>query len=295
MGVVLSNIKLNDKVQLDNYIYLEKNDVDNLHKNIQRIIEDETKSHDDKKLLLNHLLTLYAGANNDLTIIIDEAHLYGYRGRSSNISWADDWLSIHRHVFKDNKVDIVLITQVPSRLNREIAGQIEVAVQAVASSQRISKGLMEYSVYGSVSALATQDKDMRMKRMMIKGKPEIFEIYQSGFLQEGSGDFRKKLYLIASGLLIVISYVAYSFKSMAVDPISPNTATVSYQESFDENVSQSDINSTSNKQSRFEIICRSLPKSFDFHKVRDYFYVIIGDDRNKICYRKYLNIGAKNV
>jgi hypothetical protein len=285
-GTVVSNIKLNDDVQLDGYIYLEKNDVDNLHNNIKRIIENTTLSHDDKKILLKNLLHLYCGGSGDLTLIIDEAHLYGYRGRSSNIAWADDWISIHRHVLGDDKLDLVLVTQVPSRLNTEIAGQVEVAVQAIPSSQRINKSLLEYSVFGSVSALKSNDKDLRMKRLVIRGSKKIFDVYQSGFVQSGSGDFRKKIFLLVAGIVAVASYTVYSF-SHITDFGSPKKVSMS--------VAQSDIEKKNvdiafedvNASKYYKIICISMPPSFDYKKVKDFMYVIRGSDYNQVCYRRY--------
>lgn len=284
-GTVVSNIKLNDKVDLDGYIYLEKNDVDNLHKNIKSIIENSSHSHDDKKVLLKHLLGLYSGGKGDITLIIDEAHLYGYRGRSSNISWADDWISIHRHVLGDDKLDLVLVTQVPSRLNTEIAGQVEVAVQAVSSSQRFNKSLMEYSLYGSVSALKSQDKDMRMKRIITKGKQNIFDIYQSGFVQEGSGDFRKKLTFMAVGISVVLLYTANSFFGLTSK--EEQRKKIPIAKTKEEKKSEVKLVDTNLTNRYYKIFCTSMPSSFDYKQVKDFMYVIRGAESNQICYRKY--------
>lgn len=288
-STVVSNIKLNDKVELDGYIYLQKNDVDNLHKNIKSIVENDTLSHDNKKILLERLLGLYSGSKGDITLIIDEAHLYGYRGRSTSISWVDDWISIHRHCLGDNKLDLVLITQVPSRLNTEIANQVEVAIQAVPSSQRINKSLLEYSVYGSLDGLKKQDKDLRSKRIITKGKKEVFDVYQSGFAQEGTGDFRKKLYILAAGIVLVVAYTFNSFagltsKEEQKKKIPMAQAQNKSQKKHTKKLKVADLNVT---QPYYKIFCTSMPKSFDYKQVKDFMYVIQGSESNQICYKKY--------
>lgn len=289
-NTVVSNIKLNDKVVLDGYIYLQKNDVDNLHKNIKSIVENVSLSHDNKKVLLEQLLGLYSGGKGDITLIIDEAHLYGYRGRSTSISWVDDWISIHRHCLGDNKLDLVLITQVPSRLNTEIANQVEVAIQAVPSSQRMNKSLLEYSVYGSLDGLKKQDKDLRSKRIMTKGKKEIFDIYQSGFAQEGTGDFRRKLYAISAGVVLVIAYTINSFSGLTSKEEQKKKIPMAQAQNKSKEKSKEKIKVVENNQTvdrYYKIFCTSMPKNFDYKKVQDYMYVIQGSESNQICVRKY--------
>ena len=289
-SVVVSNIKLSDNFMADNYIYLEKVDIDNLHNNIKKIILDESKSHDEKKLLLKSLFGLYNSNNGDLTLIIDEAHLYGYHGRSSSISWADNFLSIHRHIFKDNFFDVVLVTQVPSRLNKEIAGQIEVAIQAIPSSQRLIKNMLEYVLYGSVPALVAKDSNMRMKRLILKADKSVFDVYQSGFVQEGSSDFRRKIGFIILGLIIVSAFTVRQFLGL----VSSETYT-------DNNVSQSDnkvlsLNndktllfvSDNNVSLRYKIVCRIVPLNFDDHIVKLRLYTLYHLNDKEVCYKKYL-------
>ena len=285
-SVVLSNIKLSDGYSLDNYIYLDKFAMDEMNNNIKKIVDDDTTSHDDKKLLLKQLFLAYTKTDIDLTIIIDEAHLYGYRGRSTTLSWADNFLSIHRHVFEKNSLDVVLITQVPSRLNKEISSQIEVSIKAVPSSQRLIKSMLEYVVYGSVSSMISQDSTMRMKRVVLKAKQSVFEVYQSGFVQSGSSDFRRKLGFIVFFLVLVSIFTFTRFSNILsiddkVSP-SPNINNLSNDE---------DLSLDNNDTLEYKLVCRSLPISFDTSKIHDYLFVFNAKKYKQVCYKKYYNKG----
>ena len=285
-GTIISNIALSDDIETpDNYKYLTKIDMDNLHKNIKNIMEDSIKSHDEKKLLLSYLFGLYG--DGDITLIVDECHLYGYRGRSSNISYIDDFLSIHRHIFEDRKFDIVLITQVPSRLNTEIAAQVEVAIKAIPASQRLITSLFEYSVFGSVDGLKKNDKDMRMKRQIIKGDPKVFELYQSGFVNTGSNDFRKKLMLILVGLAVVVAFMVYQFTGLVTGRALPGHKKI---ENFVQTDDHNDTNSTL-VELDYMLVCRPIIKGLDYKNVKGYLYSVIKNGKpEKFCYRKYLNV-----
>ena len=288
-GTVISNIALSDDVHIsDNYIYLDKYSMDNLHLNIAKIMDNSSKSHDEKKVLLSYLFGLYG--SGDITLIVDECHLYGYRGRSSNISYIDDFLSIHRHIFEDRKMDIILITQVPSRLNTEIAAQVEIAVKAVPASQRLITSMLEYSVFGSVDALKKNDVTMRMKRQIIKGDKKVFELYQSGFIQKGSNDFRKKLILIASGVAASAGFVVYQFMGL--------TSGESFgHRNNNETVVKSDhvINTENNitaplVHADYILICRPYIEGLDYEKIKGFMYAVKKDKKViKYCYRSYLN------
>lgn len=285
-GTIISNIALSDDIETpDNYKYLTKIDMDNLHNNIKRIMEDSTKSHDDKKVLLSYLFGLYG--DGDITLIVDECHLYGYRGRSSNIAYIDDFLSIHRHIFEDRKFDIVLITQVPSRLNTEIAAQVEVAIKAIPASQRLITSLLEYSVFGSVDGLKKNDKDMRMKRQIIKGDPKVFELYQSGFVNTGSNDFRKKLIFIFIGLVATVIFMVYQFSGLLTGRALPGHKKAEVITKSDD---QNDTNTTL-VELDYVIVCRPVVKGLDYKKVKGYLYSIMKNDQpEKFCYRRYLNV-----
>jgi len=277
---VISNIALSENYNIsDSYLYLQKNDMDNLHNNIKKIMEDENKSHDDKKILLSKLFTLYG--TGDITLIIDECHLYGYRGRSTTISYLDDFLSIHRHIFTDRKIDIILITQVPTRLNTEISAQVEVAIQCIPASQRLTEKLLEYTVYGSVDALRKKDSNMKMKKIITRGNSKIFDLYQSGYKEKGSGDFRKKLLIIVSVVFIVSAFVINRFYNLTsnVDPSVNN---------IKKNVSviKKDFNKTLKKiEKNYKIICVSIPakNNLSFPNI---LYTIIQKDIKQICYKK---------
>ena len=289
-GVIISNIVLSDDISIpENYRYLIKYDMDNLHKNIKKIMEDSEKSHDEKKVLLRYLFQLYG--DGDITLIIDECHLYGYRGRSSSISYIDDFLSIHRHIFVDRKFDIVLITQVPSRLNTEIAAQVEVAVKAIPASQRLVTSMLEYSVFGSVESLKKNDTSMRMKRLILRGDPKVFSFYQSGFVNKGSGDFRRKLFFIVIGLFFTIGFMFYQFSGLVSGDTLPHSVNPKV---LDNNISiMKDNNDTNLTSSSFEykIICRPYIKGLDIHKVKGFMYALLRDgEPYQFCYRRYLNV-----
>ena len=267
-GTIISNIVLSDDIEIpDNYIYLTKHDMDNLHNNIRKIMEDNTKSHDDKKVLLSYLFGLYG--DGDITLMVDECHLYGYRGRSSNIAYIDDFLSIHRHIFQDRKLDIVLITQVPSRLNTEIANQVEVAIKAIPASQRLITSMLEYSVYGSVEALKKNDTTMRMKRQIIKGDPKVFSLYQSGYINKGSSDFRKKLMIIVAGIVAVIVFMINQFTGLVTGEKLPQAVKKEKFVSNEDHNTSTDNNQTVSKVEKYyKIICRPFIEGLDYEKVK---------------------------
>jgi len=292
--IIISNIALSPDISIpSNYNYLEKTEMDKLHFRFKEIMEDVTTSHDEKKVKLSKVLSLYG--TGDITIIIDECHLYGYRGRSSSISYIDDLLSIHRHIFPDKKVDFVLITQVPSRLNTEIAAQVEIAVIAIPASQRLITSMLEYMIYGSVEALKKRDKDMRMKRQIIKGDPKVFDMYQSGFVIKGSGDFRKKLVVMIIFILIIFAYVVKGFFSMTshnenkvVEDIKEVNQTVKSVDSVESDVNRSF--KLSEVYDDYRIVCTLLPINFDTSNIDNFFYSIYSkqDSSNKlVCYKKY--------
>jgi zona occludens toxin (predicted ATPase) len=290
---VVSNIKLSDDYEVpENYIYLEKEDLNNLHRNIETIMLNEETSHDDKKERLNFLFSLYG--KGDITLIVDECHLYGYRGRSSQIAWADDFLSIHRHALGDErKFDILLITQVPSRLNTEIANQVEVAINAIPASQRVMKSMLEYQHYGSVDALKKRDKLMRLKTQIVKGKKEIFDLYQSGYSNEGAGDFRKKMYLMVVGLVLVIAFVITRFMDLSAVPSEGGTR---LQQHMTKASSINDNNGTINKvmaevkQRDYIISCITSDKpSKDMKEHKDFMYEIAGEKKYQYCFKRYLS------
>lgn len=289
-GTIISNIALSDDISIpENYRYLTKYDMDNLHGNIRKIMEDSEKSHDEKKVVLRYLFQLYG--DGDITLIVDECHLYGYRGRSSNISYVDDFLSIHRHIFEDRKLDIVLITQVPSRLNTEIAAQVEVAVKAIPASQRLVTSMLEYSVFGSVDALKKNDTAMRMKRVILKGDPKVFEVYQSGFINQGSGDFRKKLFIIVGGLVAVFVFMVYQFTGLISGKTLPHANNKFV--SNDKSIHKKDVNETNlTVVSRdYKIICRPYIKGLDYRKVKGFMYALMRNGEPfQFCYRRYLNV-----
>ena len=282
---VISNIKLSDNHFFDNYLYLDKFAMDEMNNNIKTIFDSDDTSHDDKKILLKKLFLTYTKIYCDLTIIVDEAHLYGYRGRSSTIEWADNFLSIHRHVFSDNFLDVVLITQVPSRLNKEISSQIEVSIKAVPSSQRLIKSMLEYVIYGSVSSMIAKDKTMLMKRLLIKGKKSIFDVYQSGYVQTGSSDFRRKLGIIILGLVLVSIFTYTRFTNILT--VKKNNKVIAVKNNDIDNFSIDNNNS----EFDFKVVCRIVPLSFDTSILKDYFFVYHRKNDIEICYKKIINKG----
>ena len=293
-GTIISNIALSDNIEItDNYKYLTKYDMDNLHNNIKKIMEDNTKSHDEKKVLLSYLFGLYG--SGDITLIVDECHLYGYRGRSSNISWVDDFLSIHRHIFTDRKFDVVLITQVPSRLNTEIANQVEVAIKAIPASQRLVTSMLEYSVFGSVDALKKNDPIMRMKRQIIKGSEKVFSLYQSGYINKGSADFRKKLFLLLGFILVVIVFVFFQFGGLVSGKALHSDKSIARHKKekkslHDSNKSKKIDENNSLVQEdyspSFRVFCRIVPFEFDDAADPNWFYTEIKKDYKIYCVRK---------
>ena len=56
---VISNIKLSENHSFSNYLYLDKFAMDEMNNNIKAIIDDDSTSHDDKKILLKQLFLTY--------------------------------------------------------------------------------------------------------------------------------------------------------------------------------------------------------------------------------------------
>ena len=284
---VISNIKINDSIELtNNYVYLDKFAMDLLNKNISEIMSDEKTSHDDKKLLLNTLFDSYKNdKNTSLLLVVDEAHLYGYAGRAGTISYIDGFLSIHRHIFKSLSFDVLLITQVSSRLNTLISEQIEESIYCVPSSQRLIPSVFEYVYYGSVSSMKSKNKDMVSGRKFIVSNKDVFNIYTSGFSQKGTSGFRKKIYSILVVMAIVLFFTFNSFSSL-VDgsSLQDDHSSVSLLSSQNSNQDNNDSNSTFID---YKIVCISVPNSFDVSNVDDYLYTVFRRNTKTICYKNY--------
>lgn len=288
---IISNIKLSSDYTIpDSYIYLDKEDVNNLNKNIKNVMSNENYSHDEKKLKLEFMFSLYG--KGDITLIYDEAHLYGFRGRSSSDSWADDFLSIHRHCLGlERKLDIVLITQVPTRLNAEIASQVEVAIKALPSSQRIIKSFLEYKHFGSVDALKKNDKTMLLKSEIVKGDSNVFSLYESGYANEGSNAFRKKMIMVVIAVILVFGFVIRSFYNMVTGSSSgvlPSDVVPTIENNVTDinGIINSDIVSVNSKY--YTVRCLySNTRLVEPSKIKNYFYSIEGGEINEYCFKDF--------
>lgn len=285
---IISNIALSPNIEYpEQYKYIDKFELNTINTKIKHIMLDVSKSHDEKKHQLQSVFDEYG--KGDITLIVDECHLYGYRGRSSSDSWADDFLSIHRHALgAERKFDIVLITQVPSRLNTEIASQVEVAIKALPSSQRVLSSFLEYKYFGSVDALKKNDKTMLLKSKMIKGEQKVFELYQSGFSNQGDNGFRKKMIFIVIGLLLVTAYVINGFYGLISNDKQINTKEVNNVASNSNASNAIDTDSNTTLQKNHQIICTHSPyKLQDVTKIKDYAFSFKNNDMFTYCYKVY--------
>jgi len=294
---IIGNIALAKGVDLDGYKYLTKEELNILNLNIKNIMQNIAFSHDEKKQQLRDLFNKYDKVNN-ITLIVDECHLYGYRGRSSSDSWADDFLSIHRHILGDDRVfDIVLITQVPSRLNSEIANQVEVAIKAIPSSQRVSRSVLEYKFFSSVEALKKNDKALQLKSKMVKADKNIFSLYQSGHNIEGDNSFRKKIFLIFLGIFLLSSYVVYSFKTATtpqkytekkhISQDKKQAKTIEKHKTTEptKTIKKTDLNNSD----QYFIACTTMTKKVNnpANYFKNYLFSYMDGDIFKVCYKKF--------
>jgi len=286
---VIGNIKLNDNVDISNYYYLNQIELDNLHASISSIMKLDI-SHDTKKIKLKDLFlsfvpSAYVDYTTSFVFLVDECHLNGYRnGSSRGDNWADDFVSIHRHIFSNIPFDIVLITQVSSRIAKVISLQCEMAYKAIPATSRFSNNLLEYRIYDGLESLDKNDKFGLLKRKLIKGDPNIFDLYQSGFNMVGDNSFKRKIIALLLLIGAVSAYVIYAF--MHLVPSSNLDASVplsgSVNRSYDDN--NSDNNST--PWAVYDITCTFLPKHISVDK-KDYFYKIVHVTDIEYCVKVY--------
>jgi len=292
---IISNIALSKDINLgENYRYLEKLDMDNLHNKIKVIVSNTFLSHDEKKVELATLFDSFLiDTSTNITLLVDECHLYGYRGTAIQIAHIDGFLSIHRHIYEDRRLDIVLITQVPGRLNSVIAEQIELAIRCLPSTKRLSSKVLEYEVYGSVDGLKKKDAMQRLRRELLPAKSRVFELYQSGFKIKGDPGFRKKLLMLVFVIVLFASYMVYNFYGLITGrslPLHKQEKIDVEKVAFDSNVT--DTNLTISRP--YNIVCRVVPLAFDAKKVKNWFYTETfiskkGDKVKQICYKDFID------
>ncbi len=281
-GFVLGNIKLAPNVTIDNYKYLDFEGVQNLHISIKNIMKKNI-SHDEKKILLREQFQKFIPVDSKIikyAFVIDEAHLYGYRKVSRGDTWQDDFISIHRHLFSGLPFDIVLITQVASRIASELALQCEFAVNVAPSTGRFAKGLLEYTFYDSLKSLSTDDKFGKLGAKFMKPNSDIYDIYESGFNMQGSNALRHKIYALIVGIVLVSAYVVFAFWKM----FHPSTSHVSDVVSHAKLVHAKDLNISVSDDSIYDYVCTVLPNRVKMPLNR-FSYKVIGKDNTSYCKR----------
>jgi len=291
MDNIISNVELANNFTLDSYQYLNKFDLDVLLSNIKGIMLNDTTSHDVKIGELRSLFLLrFSSDPRNITFIVDECHLYGFDGTVGETKWADKFISIHRHILGDKyKLDIVLVTQVVSRLNSRIAEQCEIAVQAVPASRRLFKGNLEYFEYSGVSALKKRDKALRLRTVTVRAKTEIFEMYNSGYVNIGDNAFRKKLVLLVVGIVLVFLFVISRFVSL----LAPKNDMLVEENQIikDKNISFSVISEGNTTIKPYVIKCYNIFGEYAIPP--NHIYTLIHGKNKQVCVKKYISMLPK--
>ena len=187
---VFTNIKIN--VEYDNYVYLDELAV----KHFLSYIGDtfaNVENLDDKKDELKN--TDYF----DSDFFIDEAHLIGFRDKKESIL---NWLTIHRH-FNQN---VTVITQVPSNVHRDYLMLFHSHIDMIPPNKRLSKNSMGYKEYDSY-------KGERLNTKYFKPDLGIFEIYNSGNIEQGVSQNVYKLGALLVGMLFLSVFAYWSASS----------------------------------------------------------------------------------
>jgi len=185
---------------------------------------------------------------SDCSIFIDEAHIYGF----NNLKKKDFllfFLALQRHV----NLNIFLITQTRKQLHSVFHDFGDVVVTAVSPTERLIASILEYRYFSHVDMISTPKSAYKNEKL--KPKKEIFDLYTSGDKNTGDDGFRKKLVFLLFGVLIVVVFMIFQFKSLlgksassSDPPILHESSSVNYDSSF------SDLNSTSLKDNRYLIL-----------------------------------------
>ena len=180
---VYTNIFIN--IDFPNYIYIDELGVRDFLSFIGDTFKDVSSLEDKKDEMRN---TEYF----DSDFYIDEAHLVGFREKKEAVL---NWLTIHRH-FNQN---VFVITQIPSNVHRDYLNLFHSHIDMIPPNKRLSKSSMGFKEYDSY-------KGDRIKTKYFKPKTELFELYNSGNIEQAVNKNVYKLGALVVGMLFLFYF-----------------------------------------------------------------------------------------
>ena len=140
-------------------------------------------------------------------VIFDECHFLGFNDNGKEGLELLKFLTIHRHTVEDKySFDIYLLTQTVSQLRTDIKELATLHVYAVAPTERLNVSLFEYHYFPSYGLIQNYSRSRnstgRIKIERLKYDKQIGKLYRAGSNQKGLSDFRKKLYIAISVVII---------------------------------------------------------------------------------------------
>ena len=149
----------------------------------------------------DHELLEYLDSHNlsNSLIVIDEAHNYFDKTRSSALVW---FLGYHGHM----KMDLWFITQNKSKMHSDYTKDCEIFIDAQPMSKSLSNRQMRYFYYGSDK----YTKDQRYDVKSLFKDDRIYSIYHSGDIHKPS----KIVYKVLIFLAFAVVFAIYNFYSL---------------------------------------------------------------------------------
>ena len=93
------------------------------------------------------------------------------------------------------------------------------------------------------------------------------------------------MYGILIVLALVVSYMVFSFSKM-IDP-SDHVDHVVKKDHIDVNKTKFSSDPLKNSGVYFGIVCRIVPKSFDYSKIKNFVYAVDYGSNIELCYKKF--------
>jgi zona occludens toxin (predicted ATPase) len=184
---IITNIKIN--IDHPNYVYKNEDEI------VQYIddIQSRFANVKDFPLLIESLKKeqFYSAL-----IIVDEAHLLGFRKKHEGIV---NWLSVHRHVHQD----IWLVTQTLKKIDAVYLLDVHYYYKMVDPHKRVNKNLIGYYKYDGVGG-------DRIETKYYRPDPQVFDIYTTGKADSSTNVFIWKLFGLV-GFIFLALYLVYHF------------------------------------------------------------------------------------
>lgn len=112
------------------------------------------------------------------------------------------WMSYHRHF---EGMDVLLITQNISLINRKYKGFIDKFYFGINASKRLFSSTFRYKVYTD----HREYEKFYIETISIPSKKEVFALYDSGFYKVNKSAFLKKLAPIAAVIIFLAIFIKY--------------------------------------------------------------------------------------